>query len=149
MGVTFGCVLSQAIYGPTASAEALRTLSQHAEHHGFNTVWFADHIVIPRHVRSHYPYAADGASPFAPDAPFYEPLSVLNFLAGCTKSIRLGTHVLIIPYRDPIFTAKILATIDVLSGGRLTLGAGVGWMEEQFLAFGLATFRDRGAVANE
>ena len=125
MSVTFGCVLSQAVFGPTASPEALRTLSQHAERHGFNTVWFADHIVIPRHVQSHYPYAADGASPFAPDLPFYEPLSVLNFLAGCTQTIRLGTHVLIIPYRDPIFTAKILATIDVLSGGRLTLGAGV------------------------
>jgi probable F420-dependent oxidoreductase len=149
MSVTFGCVLSQAMYGPTASPEALRTLSQHAERLGFTTVWFADHIVIPRHVQSHYPYAADGASPFAPDVPFYEPLSVLNFLAGCTQRIRLGTHVLIIPYRNPIFTAKILATIDVLSGGRLTLGAGVGWMEEEFRALGLTTFRDRGVVANE
>lgn len=74
---------------------------------------------------------------------------MLNFLAGCTQKIRLGTHVLIIPYRDPIFTAKILATIDVLSGGRLTVGAGVGWMEEEFLALGLKTFANRGAVANE
>ena len=62
-------------------------------------------------VQSFYPYAADGASPFAPDEPFYEPLSVLNFLAGCTQRIRLGTHVLIIPYRNPVFTAKILGDL--------------------------------------
>lgn len=149
MSVTFGCVLSQAIYGPTASPERLRTLAQLAEKLGFDSVWFPDHIIIPRTVHSHYPYAADGASPFAPDEPFYEPLSVLNFLAGCTQRVRLGTHVLIIPYRDPILTAKILATIDVLSGGRLTLGAGVGWMEEEFTGLGLATYRQRGAVTNE
>lgn len=149
MSTTFGCVLSQTTYGPTASPERLRTLAQHAEAVGFDSIWFADHIVIPRTVQSHYPYAADGASPFGPDEPFYEPLSVLNFLAGCTQRVRLGTHVLIIPYRDPILTAKILATIDVLSGGRVTLGAGVGWMEEEFVALGLGTYRRRGAVTNE
>lgn len=74
---------------------------------------------------------------------------MLNFLAGCTQRIRLGTHVLIVPYRDPVFTAKILATLDVLSGGRLILGAGVGWMEEEFQALGLDTYRERGAVTNE
>ena len=122
--MTFGCALSQTIFGPTASPEALRTLTQQAEALGFDAVWFADHIVIPRQVQSAYPYAADSASPFDPDHPFSEPLSVLNFLAGCTQRIRLGTHVLIIPYRHPVFTAKILATLDVLSGGRLMLGAG-------------------------
>ena len=149
MTVTFGCVLSQAAFGPTASPESLRTLARQAEALGFNAVWFADHIVIPRQVQSVYPYDADGASPFDPDQPFYEPLSVLNFLAGCTQRIRLGTHVLIIPYRPPVFTAKILATLDVLSGGRLILGAGVGWMEEEFQALELSTFAERGAVTNE
>jgi len=149
MAVTFGCVLSQTIYGPTASPAALRTLTQQAEAVGFDAVWFADHIIIPRHVQSFYPYAADGASPFAPDEPFYEPLSVLNFLAGCTQRIRLGTHVLIIPYRNPVLTAKILATVDVLSGGRLILGAGVGWMAEEFQALGVSTYAERGAVTNE
>jgi probable F420-dependent oxidoreductase len=149
MAVTFGCALSRTIFGPTASPEALRTLTQQAEALGFDAVWFGDHIVIPRQVQSVYPYAADGASPFDPDQPFYEPLSVLNFLAGCTQRIRLGTHVLIIPNRHPVFTAKILATLDVLSGGRLMLGAGVGWMEEEFHALGVSTYAERGAVTNE
>jgi probable F420-dependent oxidoreductase len=122
---------------------------EYAEALGFDVVWFADHIVIPRQVPSVYPYAADGASPFDPDQPFDEPLSVLNFLAGGTQHIRLGTHVLIIPYRPPVFTANTLATLDVLSGGRLILGAGVGWMEEEFQALGLSTFAERRAVTNE
>jgi probable F420-dependent oxidoreductase len=149
MALTFGCALSQTIFGPMAGPTAIRTLAQRAEALGFHTVWFADHIVIPRHVNPLYPYEADGTSPFDPAQPFYEPLSVLNFLAGCTERIRLGMHVLIIPYREPVFTAKILATLDVLSGGRLTLGAGTGWMAEEFAALGLTNFAERGAVTNE
>ena len=149
MDLTFGCVLSQAAYGPMAGPTAIRTLAQRAETLGFHTIWFADHIVIPRHVKPFYPYEAGGASPFDAAQPFFEPLSVLNFLAGCTERIRLGMHVLIIPYREPIFTAKILATLDALSGGRLTLGAGAGWMGEEFAALGLSNFAERGAVTNE
>lgn len=149
MAVTFGCVLSQTIYGPSAGPEAIRTLAQQAEALGFHSLWLADHIVIPRRVQSSYPYAADGASPFDPEQPFYEPLSVLNFLAGCTERIRLGTHVLIVPYRPPVFAAKILATLDALSGGRLIVGAGVGWMSEEFEALGLSTYAQRGAVTDE
>lgn len=149
MAVTFGCVLTPAIYGPLAGPGAVRRLAQQAEAAGVDSVWLADHIVVPRHVESQYPYAADGSSPFDPSQPFYEPLSVLNFLAGCTRRVRLGTHVLIIPYRPPVFTAKILATLDVLSGGRLILGAGVGWMEEEFTALGAPPYAQRGAVTDE
>ena len=149
MAISFGCILTPAIAGPLASPEAVRTLAQQAEALGFDSVWVPDHIVVPRQVASSYPYAASGASPFDPEQPFYEPLSVLNFLAGCTRRVRLGTHVLIVPYRDPLLTAKILATLDVLSGGRLILGAGVGWMAEEFRALGLSTFDERSAVTNE
>jgi probable F420-dependent oxidoreductase len=149
MAATFGCVLSQAIYGPSAGPEAIRTLGQRAEALGYHTLWLADHIVIPQQVQSRYPYAADGASPFDPDQPFYKPLSVLNFLAGCTERIRLGTHVLIVPYRPAVYTAKVLATLDALSGGRLIVGVGTGWMEEEFKALGLSTYAQRGAVTNE
>ena len=149
MALTFGCVLSEAIFGPMAGPEALRTLAQSAETVGFDSVWFADHIVIPRRVQALYPYADDNASPFDPDQPFYEPLSALNFLAGFTHRIRLGTHVLIIPYRPPILTAKILATLDALSGGRLILGAGVGWMAEEFEILDAPPYSERGAVTNE
>lgn len=149
MALTFGCVLTEAIFGPLAGPEALRTLAQYAEAVGLDSVWFADQIVLPRQVEATYPYAGDGASPFDPDLPFYEPLSALNFLAGCTDTIRLGTHALIIPYRQPVFTAKILATLDALSGGRLTVGAGVGWMGEEFDVLDSAPFEERGAVTNE
>lgn len=149
MALTFGCGISQAIFGPTAGPGAVRMLAQRAEALGFHSIMLADHIVIPRHVNSSYPYDAGGVSPFDPSQSFYEPLSVLNFLAGCTERIRLGISVLILPYRQPIYTAKVLATLDVLSGGRLIVGAGTGWMAEEFAALGLTNFAQRGAVTTE
>ena len=103
----------------------------------------------PREVESFYPYSADGVATFNAEQPYYDAIAALNFLAGCTHRVRLGTHVLILPYRNPVVTAKMLATLDVLSAGRLILGAGVGWMEEEFQALGLDTFAQRGAVTNE
>jgi|TARA_B100000809_G_scaffold220910_1_gene228886 probable F420-dependent oxidoreductase len=132
-----------------ASPENLRTLAQRAESLGFDSVWVSDHIILPRKVDSFYPYAADGVATFRPDEDYYDPLATLNFLAGCTQKIRLGTHVLILPYRNPVVTAKMLSTLDVLSGGRVILGAGVGWMEEEFQALGLDTYAQRGAVTDE
>ncbi|MCH8226079.1 MAG: LLM class F420-dependent oxidoreductase [Chloroflexi bacterium] len=147
MAVTFGCSLPTA--GALASPENLRSLAQRAEDLGFDSVWVSDHVVVPRHVESFYPYAPDGVPTFRPDLPYFEPLAALNFLAGCTQRVRLGTHVLILPYRNPVVTAKTLATLDVLSGGRVILGAGVGWMEEEFLALGLDTYHQRGAVTDD
>ncbi len=147
MPTTFGC--SAPSRGPLASPDNLRSIAQRAEDLGFDSVWVSDHIILPREVSSFYPYSADGVATFTPDQPYYEPISTLNFLAGCTHRVRLGTHVLILPYRNPVLTAKMLATLDVLSGGRLILGAGVGWMEEEFQALGLDTFAQRGAVTND
>ena len=147
MPTTFGTSLPSR--GDMASPENLRTLAQRAESLGFDSVWVSDHIILPRKVDSFYPYAADGVATFQPDEDYYEPLAALNFLAGCTQKIRLGTHVLILPYRNPVLTAKMLSTLDVLSGGRLILGAGVGWMEEEFQALGLDTYAQRGAVTDE
>ena len=110
---------------------------------------FGSATILPKKVDSFYPYAADGVATFRPDEPYFEPLAALNFIAGCTNRIRLGTHVLIIPYRNPVLTAKILSSLDVLSGGRVILGAGVGWMEEEFQALGLNTYKERGAVTDE
>ena len=147
MPVTFGCSLPSR--GAMASPDNLRRLAQRAEDLSFDHVWVSDHIVIPHEVDSFYPYAADGVAPFQRDNTYFEPLAALNFLAGCTTRVKLGTHVLILPYRNPVLTAKILATLDVLSGGRLILGAGVGWMEEEFQAMGLDTYAQRGEVTNE
>ncbi len=147
MTANFGCSVPSR--GPMAGPDNLRSLVQRAEDLGFDSVWVSDHIILPREVSSFYPYAADGVATFTADQPYYEPIATLNFLAGCTHRVRLGTHVLILPYRNPVLTAKMLATLDVLSGGRLILGAGVGWMEEEFQALGLDTFAQRGAVTNE
>ena len=147
MPVTFGCTLPSR--GPMASPNNLRRLAQRAEELSFDHVWVSDHIVIPNEVDSFYPYAADGVAPFQTENTYFEPLATLNYLAGCTERVRLGTHVLILPYRNPVLTAKILATLDVLSGGRLILGCGVGWMEEEFQAMGLDTYAQRGEVTNE
>ena len=147
MPTTFGT--SMPSRGDMASPENLRTLAQRAESLGFDSVWVSDHIILPRKVDSFYPYAADGVATFRPDEDYYDPLATLNFLAGCTQKIRLGTHVLILPYRNPVLTAKMLSTLDVLSGGRVILGAGVGWMEEEFQALGLGTYAQRGAVTDE
>ena len=147
MPTTFGT--SMPSRGDMASPENLRTLAQRAESLGFDSVWVSDHIILPRKVDSFYPYAADGVATFRPDEDYYDPLATLNFLAGCTQKIRLGTHVLILPYRNPVLTAKMLSTLDVLSGGRVILGAGVGWMEEEFQALGLDTYAQRGAVTDE
>ena len=147
MAVTFGTSLPRR--GEMAGPEQLRNVAQRAEALGYDHVWVSDHIILPKKVDSFYPYAEDGVATFKPDEPYYEPLSALNFIAGCTQRVRLGTHVLIIPYRNPVLTAKILSTLDVLSGGRVILGAGVGWMEEEFQAMGLDTYKDRGAVTDE
>ena len=147
MAVTFGCSLPS--QGPLADPEALQTLANRAEDLDFDSVWVSDHIVLPRQVASIYPYSPDGVPAFNPDQAYYEPLSVLSFLAGCTHRLRLGTHVLILPYRNPVLTAKILATLDVLSGGRIILGVGVGWMEEEAQALGFNNFAERGSITNE
>ena len=147
MPTTFGT--SMPSRGDMASPENLRVLAQRAESLGFDSAWVSDHIILPRAVDSFYPYAADGVATFRPDEDYYEPLATLNFLAGCTQKIRLGTHVLILPYRNPVLTAKMISTLDVLSGGRVILGAGVGWMEEEFQALALDTYAQRGAVTDE
>ena len=149
MAMTIGATLPSR--GTIATPENLRDLATGAEALGFDHIWVSDHIVVPTQVASFYPYDSTGIAPFTADPamPYNEPLAALCYLAGCTERIRLGTHVLILPYREPVFTAKALATLDYMSGGRLILGAGVGWMEEEFQALGLDTFADRGRVTNE
>jgi probable F420-dependent oxidoreductase len=145
MGI--GCVYPNR--GPMATPANLLHFAQTAEALGFDTIWTSDHIVVPTTVQSFYPYHPAGQMPFIPTEPYLEPLIVMTYLAASTQRIRIGTSVLILPYRNPVFTAKALATLDVLSHGRITLGVGVGWMEEEFQALGLATYARRGAYSNE
>ncbi len=131
-----------------AAASVLAEAARRAEILGFDSVWAADRIVTPWRIDTPYPYSADQRFIVPADRPFLEPLTCLAFLAGCTQTISLGMSVMVLPYRSPLYSAKIATTIDHVSRGRLILGVGVGWMAEEFEALG-APFRERGAVADE
>ena len=138
-------------YGPLATAENMVRLARRAESLGIDSIWVADHLVAPVGVQSIYPFDR------SPDPKpgnmgvieeFYEPLTTLAFLAGATTHIRLGVSVYVMPYRNPIVTAKIVATLDALSKGRVIFGVGVGWLREEFTALGQDA-RRRGRVTDE
>jgi len=133
--------------GQTATPEALETLVTRGEALGFSSVVIADHIVFPVTIRSKYPYTVSGAFPGQGDQ--LEQLALMAFIAGKTRALRLISSVMILPHRNPVVTAKMLATIDVLSGGRVTVGVGVGWMREEFEALGAPDFDRRGAASDE
>ena len=130
--------------GPLSSREALIDFARFAEERGFDSLWVSDHVVIPRKIASRYPYSPHGNFPIPPDLPFLEPLATLLFTAAVTQHARLGTTILVVPMRNPVITAKQLATLDVLSNGRLILGAGAGWMQEEFELLDVP-FEHRGA----
>ncbi|HKC07239.1 MAG TPA: TIGR03619 family F420-dependent LLM class oxidoreductase [Methylomirabilota bacterium] len=133
--------------GRTATPEALETLVARGEALGFSSVVIADHIVFPVTIKSKYPYTVSGAFPGQGDQ--LEQLSLMAFIAGKTRALRLISSVMILPHRNPVVTAKMLATIDVLSGGRVTVGVGVGWMREEFEALDAPEFDRRGAASDE
>ena len=135
--------------GPLASPGNITNISQRGESLGFNTVYINDHIVIPQKIHSHYPYSEHGDWKGGEFGEALDVLSLLAFLASVTKKIRLLTSVMVVPYRPPVVTAKMIASIDVLSKARVTIGCGAGWMEEEFLAVGAPAFADRGIVTDE
>jgi probable F420-dependent oxidoreductase len=135
--------------GPLATPDNLAAIARRGEELGYQFVLFGDHIVVPRQIASPYPYTESGEFPGSASGIAMEQLTVLAFLAGQTQSIRLVTSVIIVPHRNPLVAAKALATLDVLSKGRLVVGVGVGWMREEFEALGLPPFDERGAVTDE
>ena len=135
--------------GPLATPDVLIKLAHKADDLRYSSIFVTDHVVIPTTQTTPYPYAPTGK--FAGDWTngYLEPLALMSFLAGETSRVRLGTSVLVIPYRNPVVTAKMLATLDVLSGGRVILGAGVGWFKEEFEALHAEPFERRGPVTDE
>ena len=133
--------------GRTAEPHAIETMVAHGEALGFSSVVVADHLVFPVTIHSRYPYTVSGAFPGQGDA--LDQLSLMAFVAGKSRRLRLISSVMILPHRNPVVTAKMLATIDVLSGGRVTVGGGVGWLREEFQALGAPDFDRRGAVSDE
>jgi probable F420-dependent oxidoreductase len=137
---------------PTAGAAAngpdVIRFAQRAEALGFESLWSGDHLVLPVGGTSQYPYTADGSFSRPSTEGFLEPYTLLSYVAAATKTIKLGLTVIILPYRNPIVQAKMLACIDVLSGGRLICGVGVGWLEKEFQVL-QASYKDRGPVSDE
>jgi probable F420-dependent oxidoreductase len=142
------CGVFLPVSGRAASRKTLMQAAQQAEALGYDSVWAADRLVIPWKIETTYPYSKEATFIVPPDRPFFDTLTCLAFLAGCTEKIQLGMSVMVLPYRHPLYWAKIATTIDQLSTGRLILGVGVGWMEEEFAAMN-APFKDRGKVADE
>jgi probable F420-dependent oxidoreductase len=134
--------------GRNVSRQGVIEGAQRAEELGFHSGWVSDHIVVPHHISSSYPYTDDGSFPAPADMPWLDPIGTLFFVAACTQRLKLGTTVLILGYRPPVLTAKAVASLDVLSEGRLILGVGVGWMKEEFDALGMP-YDHRGARADE
>ena len=136
---------------PASSAavkpEELVRFAQRAEALGFYCITIADHVIVPIHISVPYPYTVDGKYPGT--GYHLETLTTMSFLAGATDRIRFITSVMILPYRNPIVTAKMLASLDVLSGGRVIVGAGVGWMKEEFETIRTEAYEERGKVTDE
>ena len=135
--------------GPLSTPESLATLAKRGEEMGFDIIGVSDHVVIPRRVDSRYPYSETGEFAGLDPGECLEQLATMSFLAGQTTKARLLTSVMVLPHRSPVLTAKMLASIDVLSKGRVIVGCGVGWMREEFEALGAPPYEERGAVGDE
>jgi probable F420-dependent oxidoreductase len=123
-------------YGRPIEVDRIHTVARHAEEAGLDSIWVTDHVIVPLDVDVIY------------REQMLDPLAVLPWLAGITSRIGLGTSVVILPYRSPIPVAKLLASVDVLSGGRLIVGAAIGWMEGEFAALGVP-FKERVSRSEE
>lgn len=130
--------------GPAAIDPGVPAIARTLESAGFDSLWCSDHVVMPETIESRYPFAADGKATWATDMPWLDALVALAMAAAVTERVRLGTAVLVLPLREPLVFAKQAATIDVISRGRLELGVGAGWLEEEFDALNVP-FAHRGA----
>jgi probable F420-dependent oxidoreductase len=142
--------LRYASLGRYANGAAAVELAQAAETAGFDSIWSVEHVVVPQGYQSRYPYSPTGRMGSGlEDFPIPDPLIWLAFIASATRTIKLGTAIVILPQRNPVITAKAVATLDHLAGGRrVLLGIGVGWLAEEFATLGVP-FGDRGARTDE
>ena len=135
--------------GPTASPAMLARLAAEGEAIGYDYAAISDHIVEPTDIHARYPYTESGEFPASSRGERHEQVTVIAYLAAKTSRLKFLTSVMVAPHRPAVLTAKMLATIDVMSGGRLIVGVGAGWLEEEFAAIGAPPFAERGAVTDE
>ncbi len=136
------------ISGRAAGPNTLMEAAQSAEAQGFDAIWSADRVVTPWKIRTLYPYSENHEFIVPPDRPFLDSLTCLAFLAGCTSAITLGVSVLVLPYRHPLYWARVAVSIERLSRGRLIMGVGIGWMKEEFSALQVS-YKNRGKMTDE
>lgn len=135
--------------GPLAHAEGIRTLAHETEAMGFGHISVTDHLIVPRRIDSDYPYTSDGKFPGEAEGFAFEQFSIMSYLAALTTRARLISAVSVVPHRGAVAAAKTISTIDFLSGGRVVIGVGAGWMREEFEALGIPDFDERGRVTDE
>jgi probable F420-dependent oxidoreductase len=135
--------------GPLAQPEIVRRLARKADALGLCAVSVSDHVVLPTRSSAPYPYADSGEFPGGAEQDYLEPLTLAAWLLAATRRIRVVISVLVVPYRNPVVTAKQIAMLDVLSGGRIIVGCGTGWWPEEFEALDAPPFAERGRVTDE
>src|SRR5258708_18534423 len=135
--------------GKLATPEIMSRIAREGEALGYDYLTVTDHVVLPDMAEPGYPYSESGAYYSTDSAHRHEMLTLAAYLAGLTSRLRLVLAVLVVPYRPAVLAAKMLATIDVLSGGRLTVGIGAGWLKAEFDAVVTTPFAERGAVTDE
>jgi probable F420-dependent oxidoreductase len=133
---------------PIATGEYLTEVARQAEERGIGTLWVGEHVVMFDGYESTYPYSADGKMPLPGETGLLEPFTTLAFLASITRNVRLGTAMVLLPQRNPVYSAKEVSTLDWLSAGRVDLGIGVGWLKEEFDALGVP-WPERGRRTDE
>lgn len=134
--------------GPFVEPAAAAAMGQAAEAAGIDSVWTVEHVIVPKEYESAYPYSANGKMPGTHEAPIPDPLIWLTWIGAATTTLKLATGIVILPQRNPAVLAKEVATLDQLTQGRMLLGIGVGWLEEEFDALGIP-FEKRGARTDE
>jgi probable F420-dependent oxidoreductase len=127
---------------------SLAAVARKAEELDFESLWIPEHIILPITYKSPYPYSSSGRMPAPPETPLHDPMLALAFVAGITSKVKLATGIYVLPIRNPFTTAKAVASLDVLSGGRFIFGVGIGWLEEEFGAVGM-NFKDRAMRTRE
>lgn len=144
--VKFGVLFANT--GPLGTAEGIRALAPALEDNGYESAWTVEHVVVPKGYQSDYPYDRSGRMPGGEEQPFPDPLVWLTYLGAVTTTLTLATGITVLPQRNPLLLAKETATLDQLTGGRLVLGIGAGWLAEEFDALGIP-FGDRGRRTDE
>jgi probable F420-dependent oxidoreductase len=133
---------------PFATPQYLQAVCLEAEARGIDRIWVGEHVVLFDEYASQYPYAADGRIPVGGETGLLDPLVTLAFMAAHTSTVRLGTAMCLLPQRNPVYTAKEVASLDWLSEGRVDFGVGVGWLREEFEALGVP-WQGRGRRTDE